>query len=284
MPEICECRTDADLLDFYLSNRYLESITLINDVFKSKSSGIEELQQHLPLKVNRVLSRAKKIFVQLTNPKGNDWWIFWAYGMTGRIGEERKTHSHVEFKMSHSWIGFDVFYYTNQRRIACFVEASCDPERLDYHVSDMGKPAVLGYDDAEGFEPITEEEFIANIQAASGYLASKIMDQRTIASGIGNYLLSEIFYDAKLDPWVKCKDLSDDHISRLWKSVNKVINESYNNGGVSMSDYVHIDNTLGTHEHNLKVYERITTDLGEQVTSKKGPHGRTFWYVVSDHK
>ena len=52
MPEIVEMRIDADLLDFYTSNRSLNTISHTTDIF-SNSIGIEALNSHLPLKIIR---------------------------------------------------------------------------------------------------------------------------------------------------------------------------------------------------------------------------------------
>ncbi len=288
MPEIVEVKTDADLLDFYLSNRQLESISFITDLFKNKSKGLEELNECLPLTVNKVVSRAKKLFFHLVDPnpdsdsKKADWWIFLTYGMSGRISVNNRKHSHIKFNMSHNWIGFDEFYYSNVRRIGYF-EASDDPDVYQHHINDMGKPAVLGWD-FDGFEPITKDEFTANIKKTGiTYLAKAIDDQRSILSGIGNYLLSECFHEAKLEPFVKCRDMTDEKIERLYKAIEKVIKESYEHGGVSMTDYVHIDNTLGEHEHHLKVYGKNKEYIdGKEIRTCKGAHGRTMWYV--DHE
>lgn len=289
MPEIVEHRVDADLLDFYLSNRTMESVSLLTEVFANKAIGLEKLQKFLPLRVERVLSRAKKIFIRLIDPDPEsrvpDWWIIYSYGMTGRVSQRIQSHAHVEFKMSHSWIGFDEFYYSNVRRIGCFMEATNDPERYGHHVNDMAKPIVLGSDDMSDFRVISQEEFIDNIsKCRHSYLVSKLMDQRSICSGIGNYyLLSECLYEAEENPDVRCSDLTSSRVLNLWRTINIVITEAYSNGGVSMTDYVHMDGTEGTHENQLKVYNREGQVASNgKVIEKilKGKHGRSIWFTV----
>ena len=48
------------------------------------------------------------------------------------------------------------------------------------------------------------------------------MDQKQF-SGIGNYILSEIFYRSKLNPFLNCKDLSDDQWRVLYDQIVIVV-------------------------------------------------------------
>ncbi len=48
------------------------------------------------------------------------------------------------------------------------------------------------------------------------------MDQKKF-SGIGNYILSEIFYRSKLNPFLSCKDLSDEQWRVLYDQIVVVV-------------------------------------------------------------
>ncbi len=63
---------------------------------------------------------------------------------------------------------------------------------------------------------ITEEKFISNVKnCKKNYLAKVLIDQHRICSGVGNYLLSEIFYACKLNPNIRCSELSDSQIKKI---------------------------------------------------------------------
>jgi formamidopyrimidine-DNA glycosylase len=280
MPEIVEVRTDADQLDLYLSGRTLLDVSFVSDLFNKQCTGIEELKAALPLEIVKVRSKAKKLFFYLEAESGLNWWIFISYAMTGRISQTKHKHAHIEFKLDHSWLGFDTFYYIDVRRIG-HIEATSDSERYDYHVDDMAQQVVLGYDEF-GFNPIKQLQFIDAVnECGRTALVAKIMDQRSICSGVGNWILSEVIYEAELDPFVKCSDLSEQQINNLWKALHTVILAAYHAGGVSMSDYVHIDDTLGEHEKSLKVYGREgqQDEYGNAIFATKGPHNRTIYYI-----
>jgi formamidopyrimidine-DNA glycosylase len=279
MPEICEYRTDADILDFYLSNRDLLSVEFITNLFQSKCDGIEELKKLLPIKVNKVMSKAKKLFIFLKKDQ-LEWWIILYYGMSGLISTIKEKHSHIKFTLSHSWIGMNQFYYQNIRRIG-WVKAG-DINFFQSHLNDMAPQIGLGYD-LDGFKSISEIEFSENIKNAKHKsLVAALMDQRTICSGIGNWILSESLYEAKLDPEIKCNQLSKENIHNLYFSINKVIQTGYDHGGVSMSDYIQATGEEGNHEQYLKVYGRKgQKDCdGRNILNCKGKHGRTIWYVI----
>jgi formamidopyrimidine-DNA glycosylase len=277
MPEIVELRTDADLLDFYLSGRLLKSAELIpGSPFAKNCEGLEELSQCLPMIVDRVRSRAKKLIIYLVDPAEEhpDHQIVISYGMTGRIGEAKKEHSHVRFEMSHSWVGFDTFFYSNVRRFSATVKAFNDPSPA--LIDDFAAPICLGYPGEDGLEPITEAEFYAAVKACNGKsLASALMDQHSICSGIGRYLLCDILYHAKINPWIKCGELTTEIIGRLWSSANTIIWRSYELGGNSIEDYVHVDGTLGDYASHRLVYGREGEEdkNGEIIRREKGPSG-----------
>ena len=80
-----------------------------------------------------------------------------------------------------------------------------------------------------GVMDITLPEFTELINSkASVY--SILMDQNKIC-GIGNYLACEILYDSNIYPRVRGEELNKEDISRLYKSMRGVIQDSIDSGG-----------------------------------------------------
>src|SRR5271169_3723376 len=110
MPELCEVRLDREVLNFFLVNRKIETISFLSDSFCKQCDGIKELSEKLPLIVTKVLSRAKKLFIYLSDPSTNQsHWIILTHGMTGKITSERNVNCHIKFTMSHWSLGFDTW-------------------------------------------------------------------------------------------------------------------------------------------------------------------------------
>lgn len=284
MPEGPEVRTDADQLDFFLSHRVLRSIKLLNQTFEKRCQGLADFQNALPLTIERVRSRGKKLFIFFHSVnEEKQWFMVFGYGMTGNIGQTQQKHSHLEFVMSQSWIGFNSWFYSDIRRFGTF-EASNSSEILDNYFSEIAPSIALGYPEEENFECITRSEFEENVRKfPKAFLAVKLMDQKSICSGIGNYILSEVFYEACLDPFIRCKEVDDDKMKSLWKAIHKIMKSSYKHQGMSMSDYVNPSGEEGTFENILSVYGKAKQFINDhKIYSCRGPHGRTIFFTAEN--
>ena len=99
-----------------------------------------------------------------------------------------------------------------------------------------------------------------------------IMNQKKI-SGIGNYLRSEIFYDSYLNPFLKLKQLDRNYIKKLYNSIIKISNLSYQ---TQKKELVNENNY--TDDFEFKVYQQKTTNKNEKVL-RKVIGGRSIFYV-----
>ena len=108
------------------------------------------------------------------------------------------------------------------------------------------------------------------------------MDQGKTA-GIGNYILSETLYLARVWPWARCADLDDEAWGAVHAAATDVIGRSYaaqsalaRRGG-SDADVSATYGTLFTFE--LYAYRRRTSPEGHAVRQDVGPHGRSVFWV-----
>jgi len=106
------------------------------------------------------------------------------------------------------------------------------------------------------------------------------MNQR-YTSGIGNYLLSEILYASKVNPWVTLKDVSNSDIIKIYKNGCRIIMSSYLSNGVSMRTYKGIYEDKGEYTFELLAYGQ--TD-NSRIVSENGPHNRTIWWDPARQK
>jgi len=84
-----------------------------------------------------------------------------------------------------------------------------------------------------------------------------LMDQHLI-SGIGNIYANEILWEAKINPWKKGKDLTEEEIKRLFRAIKKVLRAAIRYQGSSVADdtYRMLNGKPGKYAHFLKVYQR----------------------------
>jgi len=125
-----------------------------------------------------------------------------------------------------------------------------------------------------------------------------LTDQKKVGSGIGNYLIAEILYHAKISPHRKCNTLTDDEIKELTYYIKFMIKLCYLNGG---SEYMgHLEKETAktprvnyhpdiqvkndTDEFLLSVYRQKKDPLGNKVKAEKGGKGRTIYWVPAVQK
>ena len=250
----------------------------------------EELKEKERLekrKFNEELEKKKEAF------KSEKYmYILITLGMSGNLTNVKEKHSHVRFSLTERdetddepklnkddekvEDNYNIFYYNDVRRFGNIYLVFTERD-LKNHLNKTAKPIGLT---SNNIPLITEEEFITKVERqVHKPLAKQIMDQKSICSGIGNYLLSEIFYASQLNPFVKCSELTKDEISRFFIEANKVINESYKNKGLSIKDYKDAYGNSGEHSKHLKVYGRLKDNEGNKVIKKTGPHGRSIYYI-----
>lgn len=233
--------------------------------------------EDLPLIITDIFYRGKVVFFVFENKeKTKKWWMINSFRMTGGWKVEKDNYSCVKIEMKPEKRNgvFDItsIYYTDIRRFGT-MDFTNDPAEAEKKINDFNYGFLGKY-------VITFENFKKNIKKCGKKgLASCLMNQRSICSGIGNYLLSEIFYDCAMYPHIKCNELDDTKIKKLYKSCKSVILNSYEIGGVSVKDFTDIYGNKGEYQDNLKVYMKKEDPYGNRVIKEKCNHGRNIFYV-----
>ena len=93
----------------------------------------------------------------------------------------------------------------------------------------------LGPDLLKGVDPETIAERSLFDQFRRKSFASLLLDQGFL-SGVGNYLRTEILFDAQIHPKMRPMDLSDETIENFSKSALTITGRSYVSGGLTTPD------------------------------------------------
>lgn len=102
---------------------------------------------------------------------------------------------------------------------------------------------------------ISRCDFVALCKSRSAKIKPLLMDQRCIA-GVGNIYAQEALYDARIHPARAAHTLTHEEISRLYRSLRKVLQKAISNRGTSFDTFRQLDGEKGEHELFLKVYQR----------------------------
>jgi len=158
----------------------------------------------------------------------------------------------------------------------------------------------------------TNDEFIEQfkkymnktIKRKNMLLVKVLMDQKAIGSGIGNYLSSEILYNAKLSPKRTLKSLSNNDLKKLSQSIKYIMKLSYYNNptgymtnfdkfilkhkkGIDNGKYpnYHQDIKLKkSDQFKFNVYRRKLDNNGNKVLADKINNNRTTYWIPNIQK
>lgn len=265
-PEGPEVRITADELDFVLSGAWLKKVTVIGGKFvKTPPPGLDSLQY--PLRFQSVHAKGKMLIFSFQDTKMK---MFAGLGMTGQFTFTQTSHSHLQFDLDIPPPYSPVMFYTDSRR---FGNVSFSEQDLSARLA----PSI--------FE-IEEKEFLARagkVRTKKDIL-SVLMDQEKLCSGIGNYLVAETLYAAKISPFRPFASLSASELGRIHQEARNIAEMSYLNSGLSIESFTLPNGEEGYFKSFLQVYSQVETPQGEKVVPALGSHGRTIWWVPTAQK
>ena len=106
----------------------------------------------------------------------------------------------------------------------------------------------------------------------------KLLLNQNIFSGLGNVYANEVLYNVKLSPSREAKSLTDLEIESLASAIKSILKMGYEKGGLSFSDYYHVDGTKGTMQEYLNVYKKSNCIEGHDILRSEEFDDRTSFY------
>lgn len=254
MQECSEIRLTVDFLNTSLKNK-----TIINWLFTGGKytdnypEGYEDFYEDLPLTVDEVNCNGKFIYFKLSSViNGKKYYILHSLNLSGGW---QKTYD-----LNSKW-----FIETDDGQTLWFrdiksssmLKFTRDEDVLQTHLSTLG-PDIMSSDfKLPDFKILIKKHAKLNI-------TSFLMDQ-SIISGCGNYIKSEILYDAKVSPLRQVKSLNSTDIDLIYQALCVIPRVSYNKG-------VSFDNYKGQSNSFLKIYGK------NFATRTKTPDGHTTYW------
>ena len=140
------------------------------------------------------------------------------FGMTGRLDwEPRRSERHLHDRIVFVCQGGEL-RYRNMRKFGGVWISKRGRERIT---------GTLGPDATQ----VDLERFRELLATRRGGLKGALMDQRLIA-GLGNLMVDETAWRARVDPRTQVRGLSRRRVERLWAAMNEVVRESIPTGRV----------------------------------------------------
>ena len=282
MPEGPEVNIIKDGLNHQLKNNLILDVNLPegSKFLKKTPDGYNDFKQDLPLKLIEVKSKGKLIYFLFE--KG---WILMCRLLLsgGWYLEKAPKHNHFEMiytknnnnnsnsekEKSHS------VWFVDPRHFGT-LKWTKDIKVLNEVLDDIGADLL---NDKITFEEYLEKMKNKKAKKPSQKTIAVLMMDQSIFSGIGNYLKSEILYQAKVSPNSIISNIPDEKLKEIFQISLDKIKMSYKAGGASIRDYSDIKGNEGKYSFNLVVYKKKKDPLGNTVIMEKTKDGRSTYWV-----
>jgi len=265
-------------------------VTVSDIVIRSKQLGKEAIIKGVPtedfveklmdMTITDVTRRSKYIYFQLEKD-GNSCLLVSHLGMSGawfavrdldEIQEPKfRNHVHAIFRMADD----DLLVYSDIRRFGELRLLGCEADH----------PPLLRMA-PEPFDLSAEKHFLEMADLpkyARKPIKEVIMDGQVI-SGCGNIYATEALFRRNIHPGRKTERISRKRKQELFQEIVRILQESIEAGGSSISDYRNINGQAGSMQDRLKMYGRKTCPACGETTKSMKIAGRTSVYCPACQK
>lgn len=246
MPEGPEIIITTQYLKTKLKKKKIESVEIVGGRYLHQVLKGIDLTRNVPLTIEDIDSKGKFMWMTMKDSAGNDLYMLNTFGMSGRwsFGDDPNARLKMIVKSNTTQNKTYTLYYVDQRNYGT-IEFTTYYSDLQKKINKLA-PDVLKTNMTDA-ELITMIKKYIKTSKKNKNLVKVLMDQSAIVSGIGNYLVAEILYDAKLNPHKNLNELSDTSLHALAHSIRKITKYSY------------YDNTTGYMKH-FKIFMKTHAD------------------------
>ena len=264
MPELPEVETTVRALSVILNQKIIKvkihtkklrfniPNNIKNILINSKISNIRRIAKYIIIDLNKKYS----LIIHL--------------GMSGRL--KNISYKHHINKHDH------FIMYLNNQNILIYN----DPRKFGFidvvKTKDLNKKKYINNLGIDALSPKLEVQFVFEKICKSEVPIKQILLNQKLIAGIGNIYASEILFDAKISPLILGKDLQISLITKLIRSIRKILKKAIRFGGSSIRDYRSIDGTLGNFQSNFMVYNKEGRKVGNDKVKKIVQYGRSTFF------
>ncbi len=244
MPELPEVETMARDLREKIPGLTVEQVRVFDARVLKDMTAAHFTRRMKGVTFGAVRRRGKGIIIELDN--GRFLFVqvkmtgYFVYGPQLRVNQE-SSETKVVFRLSNG----QYLNYNDQRLFGWL-----------YYVDRLDEVPYLTTIGPEPLESdFTLDDFFERIGRRVSPIKTLLMDQHFIA-GIGNIYASEILYASRIHPQRRANTLNQKQISRLHRSIVKILNEAVESRGTSMRNYRDSSGQKGNFMRRIKVYGR----------------------------
>ena len=260
MPEVVEVCLTALWLNEKLSNKKLTKVTILGGRYsRHPLIGLDFINKYQPFTINKIDSKGKLLWFELTDQKNKHYYILNRFGLEGEWSFTKQEHSGLQFTIIDDSNKELNAFFIDPRNFGT-VEIINDQKKLNKELGKLGPDFLkTSFTSQEFYDRITK--YITrngkSIVSTRGNkeIIKVLMDQTIsggLGSGLGNYLSVEILYDCKISPHKKMSDIYNDKqlVYNLANSIKYIIKLSYLNANIGYLE--HLDSDMASFIQKLR--------------------------------
>jgi formamidopyrimidine-DNA glycosylase len=219
MPELPEIEAIRRYLTLTISNQMITEVKTFRHT-AIRNLPAADFEDRLNLASMERIERIGKILNFIMYKDNSILCLYLDQGLTGRLSWTalKKLPVKTVFSMKFE-LGKTLIYHDSRLHgaIWLFINKSNEPNGVPTKIKSFG-PDILD---------ISKEDFIKRLQGFNGEIKGILTNQKFV-SGIGNAYADEILFEAKIHPFDKRPQLSDEEKIRLYDACKKKLTESMN--------------------------------------------------------
>lgn len=282
MPEKPEAQTMADRLNADLAGYYITQFTTTLTI-----TGLDQLIALLPRGIVQICSRGKKVIWELEGAI----FLITSLGMTGRWVYFELPHVKARVDVgafdseTSTLISMGTILFDDSRKMGD-LQLAFGWDHAIQLLANVGPDLLLDTIPFEHYYAVLKQSKLQN------WCVNKFLKEQQYFSGVGNYLVAEIMYRARLRPDRPLCSLTSEECQLLYTESIATIKESYAVGGFTIERY--LDPTGAEGRFKPQVYGRRTDNLGNEVVATRFSAGKivpaaqgkgqTTWWVPAVQK
>lgn len=304
MPEGPEITITEQYLKTKIRKKKVENVEILSGRYTHQKLKGFDLTKNTPLTVEDIGSKGKFLWIKFKDKSNNIIYMLNTFGLAGRWSFTDNNNARVKFIIKSNKVEGKIYnlFFIDPRNFGT-MEFTDNKEILDKKLEKLA-PDALKSNITDNDLYVMIKDLIAKYKNKKRQLnlVKVLMDQELLVSGIGNYLVAEILYDAKLNPHRDLSDLTDEEIKHLAHSIRKIIKYAYYDNGSGYMEYFktfmkthskRIDNGIFPNYHpdikptknfQFKVYQKNEDPEGHKIVKDCIIKDRTIHWVKEVQK
>jgi formamidopyrimidine-DNA glycosylase len=295
MPEVCEVCLTAQYLSLIIGDNITKLEVTSGRYTKTPIKGLTNVKY--PLKVVDIDTKGKFLWMTLQH-NDDTYYLMNTFGLTGMWSFDELEHTHFVMTVKSNTKTYHV-YFSDMRNFGT-IEITTDKSKLEKKLTKLGddllKTKYSASDIQIRLDKLNQKKKIVEVMMSQEA-------NKGIGSGLGNYLVPEILYRAKISPLRTVSSLTKHDVERLTDTMKTVLRLCYISNKTEYIEHLksfldkhskkvsvgkfpdyHKSQKVGHEKFEFKVYGRKIDNLGNEVIGDKIITGRTTYWVPNVQK